>query len=64
MSLVTKPHTFTVGNNIIASEHNSNFDTLYNDYNGNITDVNIKSSAAITNTKLASPNAYFTILIY
>src|SRR3990167_1568351 len=53
MALITKIYTFTVGSTIIASEHNSNFDTIYNDYNGNITNVNISSSAGITDFKLA-----------
>ena len=52
MSLITKTFTFTVGATIIASEHNTNFDTLYNDYNGNITNSNISASAAIEDTKL------------
>lgn len=53
MSLVTKPYTFTAGAVIVAAEHNSNFDTIYNDYNGNIDNDNIKSSAAIEDSKLA-----------
>jgi len=53
MSLINKPNTFTVGATIIASEHNANFDTIYNDYNGNITNDNIASGAGIVDTKLA-----------
>src|SRR6266704_3035848 len=53
MSLITKPYTFSSGATIIASEHNSNFDTVYNDYNGGITDANIASNAGITDSKLA-----------
>jgi len=53
MSLINKPNTFTVGATIIASEHNSNFDTIYNDYNGNITNDNIAAGAGIVDTKLA-----------
>ena len=53
MSTISKPHTFSAGATIIASEHNSNFDTIYNDYNGNVTNVNIASGAGITDTKLA-----------
>lgn len=63
MALVTKQYTFSNGATIVAAEHNTNFDDLYNDYNGNITDANIKSNAAIGNTKLAAPNSYFTICI-
>ena len=53
MALITKPNTFSAGATIIASEHNSNFDTIYNDYNGNITNANISASAAIVDTKFA-----------
>lgn len=52
MSLISIPNTFTVGAVIIASQHNSNFSTIYSDYNGNITDANISASASITDTKL------------
>ncbi len=51
--LITKPYTFTVGSSIVASEHNSNADTIYNDYNGNITNANISGTAAISDSKLA-----------
>ncbi len=53
MALVTKPNTFSAGNTILASEHNTNFDTLYNDYNGNITNANLSGSAGITDSNLA-----------
>jgi hypothetical protein len=57
MSLVTIPYIFSVGNTIIASQHNSNFSVIFNDYNGNITDANIASNAAIEYTKLALNNS-------
>ena len=63
MGTISKPNEFTAGNSIVASEHNSNFDTIYNDYNSNITNVNISGSAAIASSKLAAPNSYFTICI-
>ena len=53
MSIIVKPNTFTVGATIIASEHNANFDTMYNDYNGNISNNNISPTAGIVDTKLA-----------
>lgn len=53
MSLIVIPFTFSVGAVIVASQHNSNFSTIYSDYNGNITDANIAASAAIADTKLA-----------
>ena len=63
MGLIQKPYTFTALSSIIASEHNSNDDTIYNLVNGNIENVNISSSAAIANSKLAAPNSYFTVCI-
>lgn len=53
MALISKPYTFTVGATIVASEHNSNFDVIYSDYNGNITNVNISASATIAYSKLS-----------
>src|SRR3990167_1826490 len=53
MATISKPNTFSAGAVIVASEHNSNNDTIYNDYNGNITNVNLASGAAIVDTKLA-----------
>lgn len=53
MGLISKPFTFSLGATIIASEHNSDFDTIYTLVNGNIENTNISGSAAITDTKLA-----------
>lgn len=53
MALVTKTYTWTAGTTIVASEHNTNFDTLYNLVNGNIDNANIKASAGIVDSKLA-----------
>lgn len=52
MGQVSKTYTFAAGATIIASEHNTNFDTLYNEFNGNIENANIKSGAAIAAAKL------------
>ena len=52
MAQVTKTYTFSSGSVIVASEHNSNFDDIYDEFNGNIDNTNIKSSAAIAATKL------------
>lgn len=54
MAIIVKPFTFSAGATIIASEHNSCFDVLYSDYNGNITNSNIAAAAAIVDTKLAT----------
>lgn len=53
MALISKPYTFSAGSTIVASEHNSNFDTLYNEINGSLSNANISASAAITDSKLA-----------
>lgn len=53
MALITKDYTFSTGATILASEHNTNFDTLYNAFNGNIDNSNIKSGANIALAKLA-----------
>lgn len=52
MASISKNTTFTAGTTIVASEVNANFDTIYNDYNTNITNVNISASAAITENKM------------
>jgi len=52
MSTIIKPNTFSAGATIIAAEHNDNWDTLINDYNGSINNSNIASNAAISDTKL------------
>lgn len=53
MSLISKVYTFVTGQTIVAAQHNANFDTIYNDYNGNITNANISASAAIDPSKIA-----------
>lgn len=59
MALITLPFTFSAGAVIIAAQHNSNFSTIYSDYNGNITNANIANSAGILASKLdlSSPPA-------
>lgn len=52
MALISKTYTFSNGATIVAAEHNTNNDTIYNDYNGNITNANISGSASIADTKL------------
>jgi hypothetical protein len=57
MSIVNKP--YGTGNGLAngspadATQVNADFDTIYNDYNGNITNDNISGSAGIVDTKLA-----------
>ena len=52
MGTIVKPNTFSAGATIIAAEHNSNFDDIYNEFNGNINNANIKASAGIVGSKL------------
>lgn len=52
MAIIVKPYTFFPGTVIRSSEVNSDFDTIYTDYNGNITDDNISAIAAIQHSKL------------
>ncbi len=52
MGLVTKTFTFAPGALIIASEHNTNFDTLYTLVNGNLDNANVNGAAAIVASKL------------
>lgn len=53
MAIVSIPFTFSAGATIIASQHNSNFQTIYNDYDGNIDNTNISLSAGIVYSKLS-----------
>lgn len=52
MGLISKTYTFSAGAVIVAAEHNSNFDTIYNEFNGNIENANIKAGAGISASKL------------
>lgn len=53
MALISGRVVFTTGGTIYAADHNTNDGTIWNDYNGNITNANISASAAIADTKLA-----------
>lgn len=52
MSIIAKPYTFSANTTISSSQVNSNFDTLYNDYNGGIAAANLATSA-VTEAKIA-----------
>lgn len=52
MATITRTHTFSAGAVIVAAQFNTNENTIYNEFNGNIDNDNIKSSAAIVATKL------------
>lgn len=53
MATVSKKHTFTAGTTILSAQVNENFDDIYNEFNGGITNDNINGSAAIADSKLA-----------
>jgi hypothetical protein len=52
MAIVNKPNTFSGNTTISSSEINSNFDTLYNEFNGSISSANLVDDA-VTAAKLA-----------
>ena len=53
MGLVSETYTFSAGAVIIAAQHNTNFDTLYNLVNGALDTDNLDASAGIVDTQLA-----------
>lgn len=63
MSNIAKPNTFSSSTPISSSQVNANFDTIYNDYNGNVSEANLADDAvttdkvadsAVTTAKIAS----------
>jgi len=52
MATITKTYTFVDATTAEASEVNTNFDTIYNEFNGSITNANISATAAIAGSKL------------
>ena len=52
MGLVNKPFNLQAGSQIQASDHNSNFDTLYTLVNGQLDNTNIKTGAGIEEAKI------------
>ena len=56
MAIIVKNNTFSNGATVIAAEHNENFDTIYNDYNGNVTNANVAAGASIALSKLNLSN--------
>lgn len=63
MGLISKPNTFAPSTTIDSSDVNANFDTIYNEFNGNISSANLDSSAvdsgsladgAVTTAKLGT----------
>ena len=54
MALITKTKTWVDNENVLFSDLNADFDTLYNLVNGNLDNANIASGAAIAISKIAT----------
>jgi len=52
MGTITKTYEFVDATTAEAEEVNTNFDTIYNEFNGNIDNANVKAAAAIAGSKL------------
>lgn len=50
--IVTKANTFSAGTIIDPSQVNTNFDDMYNEFNGSIENINVSGTAAIAASKL------------
>lgn len=62
MAIIIKPFDFIPGTVIRSLEVNQDFDVLYTDYNGNITNPNIAAGAGIAFSKLAAlPSAQIIV---
>lgn len=55
MGIIAKPHTFSPNTTATSSEVNSDFDTIYNEFNGNIAAANLATDA-VTTSKIADSN--------
>lgn len=53
MGTITRPNSFVAGNTIIASEVNDDLNTIYNEFNGNISNDNVDAAAAIAASKIS-----------
>lgn len=53
MGIITKPTTLVDGVIPTAAQFNGDFDTIYSEFNGSISNSNISASAAIAESKLA-----------
>lgn len=53
MASVTKPKTWADNENVTYTDLNSTFDTVYNEFNGSISNANVAADADIAESKLA-----------
>jgi len=57
MALITKSKTFVDNEKLLYTDLNSLMDTIYNEFNGSISNTNIASDAAIATTKISGTAA-------
>lgn len=62
MALIVDPYTAIAAAIIRAAETNARYTTIYNDYNGGITDANVKTGANINANKLLAASITSTQL--
>jgi len=55
MGTISKPYDFSANTTISSSQVDSNFDTIYNEFNGNIAAANLANDS-VTTTKIADSN--------
>lgn len=55
MGIIAKPNDFSANTTISSSQVDSNFDTIYNEFNGNIVAANLASNA-VTTAKISDSN--------
>jgi hypothetical protein len=55
MGTIIKPNSFSASTTISSSQVNSNFDTIYNEFNGSISAANLATDA-VTTVKIADSN--------
>lgn len=53
MGSISKTKTWVDNENVTYTDLNGNFDTIYNEFNGNIENANIDASAAIAESKIS-----------
>lgn len=53
MGVITKPKTWADNEKLLYTDLNSTVDTVYNEFNGNIENANVKSGAAIDVSKIS-----------
>lgn len=57
MATITKPKTFVDNESLLYTDLNSLMDTIYNEFNGSISNANLSGSAAIAYSKLSLSGA-------